>query len=845
MAHDVMMIRQPPSIAAASNAFFRSLPDGAQQSRDDDRTMVSKTSPTVWEYDMFRIEWTRRSILRDLYEMLREDTRLQRANHVFASTAVRRGFDIRITSEVSRKEAAKAQDVVNDFIRRVQFNAKLTQWARVLLRDGDLFLNPFVDPATRLVLQIKSLPAISMQRNDDITGNFPDLRQAFQQIDPISLQPLLELELWQVNHIRWSHEDGQRYGRSQYLGNLRTWRMLNMTEQDLVVRRRTRAAPKRLHNVGTADHPGTDPEIDAYMERNKLRGSQREIATDYFGNGLTSITDLNADAQLDHIADIQYLNNVHMVGTGVPLSILGFGEEVNRDILEDQMRQFKEDVEELRRLLEYGDGAAYSGFRNILDFQLALQAIDPSILDYNIIWYEADNDTANDRVNRITQLRSAVPDPLLSRKTAMRLLGRDIGLDTDDSLEQELEQIKAEQADAMQEEQVAKNALNPPGTPDPTPLTDAASTEFQGANEAYRNVNLRATGNDIFSPSRNDPHLLQLEQQIRTRIKNLFGTVAQRFVLQNRKNMAKLADVQPSIATGILDSYTVTIDPYTEMLLGGHSHSTDAPQTFQVNPAIYPLLADLMERYDLKAQLTELLKQVYQQTNHTVRAPVRSPTTWHANPILTGLAAAGIPHAPKDEHGNIPQVPREQPYKPSLQTSVPATGTLQFVPKPETVTPPQAPPTGPMEASREVAPSLEVQSARAQQMQDLTVAQRAADIVDTTQKMLAKALMEAMASGDPVDGWVRRALSVLDLPDWRADMIAQTEVSNAFNEALKRLYSDAGVDQVQWVTHMDDKTCPICASRNGATFALDSLPAIPSHPRCRCYTVPVRAQEGS
>ena len=50
------------------------------------------------------------------------------------------------------------------------------------------------------------------------------------------------------------------------------------------------------------------------------------------------------DAHLDEIKDIEHLQEVYMIGTGVPLHILGFGHNVNRDIVEDQRAQFKEDL---------------------------------------------------------------------------------------------------------------------------------------------------------------------------------------------------------------------------------------------------------------------------------------------------------------------------------------------------------------------------------------------------------------------------------------------------------------------------------------------------------------------
>ena len=192
-----------------AKTFMNLLPDGGGKNQGvTDEALTIKTSPTIWEYEMFRLEWDRRKVLREIDLMMKSDTRIKRANHVFASTAVRKGITVTVTSDISKNIETKAQEVINDLMRDCQINSKLMSWTRIILKDGDLFLNPVIDLNARKIKNIKRLPAITMQRNDDMTGNFADTTKAFQQIDPISLEVLMEFPLWAINHIRYDHEEG-------------------------------------------------------------------------------------------------------------------------------------------------------------------------------------------------------------------------------------------------------------------------------------------------------------------------------------------------------------------------------------------------------------------------------------------------------------------------------------------------------------------------------------------------------------------------------------------------------------------------------------------------------------
>ena len=73
----------------------------------------------------------------------------------------------------------------------------------------------------------------------------------------------------------------------------------------------------------------------------------------------------------------------------------------------------------------------------------------------------------------------------------------------------------------------------------------------------------------------------------------------------------------------------------------------------------------------------------------------------------------------------------------------------------------------------------------------------------------------------------------------RAKMIARTEVINAYNQAAKNRYKQAGLTEKEmiWITAFDERTCPICEGYDGMTIAqTGEVP--PVHPNCRCSVAP-------
>jgi SPP1 gp7 family putative phage head morphogenesis protein len=53
-------------------------------------------------------------------------------------------------------------------------------------------------------------------------------------------------------------------------------------------------------------------------------------------------------------------------------------------------------------------------------------------------------------------------------------------------------------------------------------------------------------------------------------------------------------------------------------------------------------------------------------------------------------------------------------------------------------------------------------------------------------------------------------------------------------DAMVQAYADDGVENVEWVTHPDDRRCSKCKAMHGKIYPIDKIPAKP-HIHCRCW----------
>ena len=114
------------------------------------------------------------------------------------------------------------------------------------------------------------------------------------------------------------------------------------------------------------------------------------------------------------------------------------------------------------------------------------------------------------------------------------------------------------------------------------------------------------------------------------------------------------------------------------------------------------------------------------------------------------------------------------------------------------------------------------------------------DTLSTDAKQrITRALIDGTTNGEGAVDLANRVQDVVDMPMYRAEMIARTETMKAFNDVAQDQYAKYGVTQVQWLATNDERECEECAAHDGQTYSLDAAPDIPAHPNCRCITIPV------
>lgn len=343
-------------------------------------------------YQQMWVDPTVRQAILDLREMDRCDGRVKMIHSRVARDVIKGGLVLQLAedSEVLSREW-------DTFQRRMQFNRreKLKSDARGFVMEGNLPLQMVLDTTYNLVGAVR-MPSETILPNVNEAGRFKDVSQAYFQFD-LTIGAIREaFPLWQLLMIRFdadNFDDMGSMGRPFLDASRETWRKLRMTDEDLVIRRRTRA-PLRLSHVLKG---ATKEEVDAY--RADVENDQKSIKTDFFSNKEGSVTAVQGDQNLDQINDIVYLLDTFFAGSPLPKGLAGYTDGLARDILEDLKRDYYDEIDELQDEIAFGYEQAFR-------LQLLLKGINPDAEEAQVSFAERRTETPNQAADRALKYKA-------------------------------------------------------------------------------------------------------------------------------------------------------------------------------------------------------------------------------------------------------------------------------------------------------------------------------------------------------------------------------------------------------------------------------------------------------
>jgi hypothetical protein len=393
---------------------------------------------------MFLERYARRQVIDDVRKMLADNPMLAEAADVFVDTAVSKSFTVTVETTATRGVNAgnqrKAQRIIDEINRKAEIRRRIPSWCKKGLTEGDLFVQTAEYGGE--VVDAFSMPGASMERLSDLRDKFEDPTRAYAQIDLLSNQEITPFAEWQIQHARWNHEDGCRYGNSQYLQIRGLSNVFLQMIEDMAVRRHTRGPMRYFHKVGSPEKPGTPDDVKAYIELNKF-GPDTPTPHNFFGNGLTDVTAIQGDEHLDQIEDVQFVLNVLFPRTSIAKGLIGFGETISRDILDEQRELFytKQDL-----LIDW---AEFGTLRPTYDLGLLLGDVNPDSVVYTVQFEERMSERA--KMARIELYLEMHLARLMTRKQLIQRIApylnvKDVDVYVKELLDEKWEQISSQAA---------------------------------------------------------------------------------------------------------------------------------------------------------------------------------------------------------------------------------------------------------------------------------------------------------------------------------------------------------------------------------------------------------------
>ncbi|CAM2361092.1 minor capsid protein [Listeria seeligeri] len=104
---------------------------------------------------------------------------------------------------------------------------------------------------------------------------------------------------------------------------------------------------------------------------------------------------------------------------------------------------------------------------------------------------------------------------------------------------------------------------------------------------------------------------------------------------------------------------------------------------------------------------------------------------------------------------------------------------------------------------------------------------------------LNESLTNGIIQGRSVTDITKDIAKRMDVSVEQSRALVRTEYMHALNEGQKEGYKKAGIEEVDWYTTDDERTCKVCGKLHKKRFDIEEAPPCPGHTNCRCTYIPV------
>lgn len=333
----------------------------------------------------FQAETERASTVRTCQLMYKTDPRAKGVLRTLARDTMKGGYRLVVSEGL---QAEKAQEVADALEKRVKLNKLLRDWVLLSARDGDSFIELGIT-ADGLIAELTRKPSLQMRRNSNDFDRFDDPAHAFVWSDEALFVTgdVVYFPYFLMVQARWDYDGDGRYGTPEFASANGVWKKVTEGELDIAIRRKTRAGQKYVHKLIGA----TPADLESYKTENQdALDNPFAAVADFFINFDGGIEVVGGDAQLAEIGDVEHHIQTWSASSPVPLELVAYGSNLNRDVLGEKKAQYDETLDDVRAW------TADELIKPIVERQWLLAGILPESLTYEVQWATKRNLTPAD-----------------------------------------------------------------------------------------------------------------------------------------------------------------------------------------------------------------------------------------------------------------------------------------------------------------------------------------------------------------------------------------------------------------------------------------------------------------